>query len=40
MEDVVAWQNRPLEAIYPILYMDALQVKVRDGVHVINKLCI
>ncbi len=37
MEDVVAWQNRPLEAIYPILYMDALQVKVRDGAHVINK---
>ena len=37
MEDVVAWQNRPLESIYPILYMDALQVKVRDGVHVINK---
>ena len=37
MEDVVAWQTRPLEAIYPILYMDALQVKVRDGAHVINK---
>jgi putative transposase len=37
MEDVVAWQNRPLEAIYPILYMDALQVKVRDGAHVVNK---
>ena len=37
MEDVVAWQNRPLESIYPILYMDALQVKVRDGAHVVNK---
>ena len=37
MEDVVAWQNRPLEAIYPILYMDALQVKIRDGAHVVNK---
>jgi putative transposase len=37
MEDVVAWQTRPLEAIYPILYMDALQVKVRDGAHVVNK---
>ncbi|MCA1605838.1 MAG: IS256 family transposase [Acidobacteria bacterium] len=37
MEDVIAWQNRPLEAIYPILYMDALQVKIRDGAHVVNK---
>ena len=37
MEDVVAWQNRPLEAIYPVLYMDALQVKIRDGAHVVNK---
>ena len=37
MEDVVAWQNRPLEAIYPILYMDALQVKIRDGAHVVSK---
>jgi putative transposase len=34
MEDVVAWQNRPLESIYSILYMDALQVKIRDGAHV------
>ncbi len=37
MEDVVAWQNRPLDALYPILYMDALQVKIRDGAHVVNK---
>ncbi len=37
MEDVTAWQNRSLESIYPILYMDALQVKIRDGAHVVNK---
>ncbi len=37
MEDVIAWQNRPLDALYPILYMDALQVKIRDGAHVVNK---
>ncbi len=37
MEDVAAWQTRPLEAIYPVLYMDALQVKIRDGAHVVNK---
>jgi putative transposase len=37
LEEVTAWQNRPLDALYPILYLDALQVKVRDGAHVINK---
>jgi putative transposase len=37
MEEVTAWQSRPLEAVYPILYMDAIQVKVRDGAHVRNK---
>jgi putative transposase len=37
IEEVKAWQNRPLEALYPILYLDALQVKVRDGAHIRNK---
>jgi putative transposase len=37
MDEVVAWQTRPLEAVYPIIYLDALQVKVRDGAHVKNK---
>lgn len=31
IEEVTAWQNRPLEAIYPIVYFDALFVKVRTG---------
>jgi putative transposase len=30
LEEVTAWQTRPLEALYPILYLDALHVKVRD----------
>jgi transposase-like protein len=31
-EQVEAWQNRPLEAIYPIIYLDAIHVKLRrDG---------
>ena len=29
-EEVRAWQSRPLEAIYPIVYLDALYVKMRD----------
>jgi putative transposase len=36
-EDVVAWQNRPLDAVYPIVYLDALMVKVRDQGVVRNK---
>ena len=35
--EVKAWQARPLEAFYPVVYLDALVVKVRDGAHVINK---
>ena len=37
LEEVKAWQNRPLEEIYAILYLDALRVKIRDGGHVQNK---
>jgi putative transposase len=36
-EEVKAWQARPLEEIYPIVYLDALVVKVRDGHQVRNK---
>lgn len=37
VEELNDWQNRPLDACYPILYIDALVVKVRDGGTVINK---
>ena len=37
LEEVLAWQRRPLEAFYPVVYLDALVVKVRDGAHVRNK---
>ena len=36
-EEVKAWQSRPLEEFYPIVYLDALVVKVRDGHQVRNK---
>src|SRR6056297_734659 len=36
-EEVKAWQARPLEELYPIIYLDALVVKVRDGHQVRNK---
>jgi putative transposase len=37
IEEVTAWQNRQLDEVYPIVYLDALQFKVRDGAHVRNK---
>ncbi len=37
LEEVLAWQRRPLEPLYPVVYLDALVVKVRDGAHVRNK---
>lgn len=30
LDEVKEWQNRPLEAMYPIVFFDALRVKVRD----------
>ena len=36
-EDVRAWQNRPLEEVYPIVYFDAMRVKVRSDGQIINK---
>lgn len=31
IEEVKAWQGRPLDALYPIVYLDCIHVKVRDG---------
>ena len=39
IEDATAWQNRPLEAVYAIVYLDALVVKIRDGQAVRNHAC-
>jgi putative transposase len=36
-EEVLAWQHRPLEPLYPVMYLDAIVVKIRDGAHVSNK---
>jgi putative transposase len=37
LEEVKAWQSRPLDEIYPIMYLDALVVRVRDGHQVRNR---
>jgi putative transposase len=36
-EEVAAWQNRPLDAVYPIVYFDALRVKIRTDHTVTNQ---
>lgn len=37
IDQVVEWQNRPLDAIYPIIYLDCIVLKVRLYSRVINK---
>src|SRR3954462_12439027 len=39
LEDVIAWRTRPLEQVYPIVYFDALMVKVREDRSVQNRAC-
>ena len=37
IEEVLLWQNRPLDEVYPIVYLDAIWIKVRHDSRVINK---
>jgi putative transposase len=37
IDEVKQWQNRPLDAVYPIVFLDCLVIKVRDNGRVINK---
>jgi len=37
IEKVIEWQNRPLDAVYPIVYMDCIVLKIRQDKQVINK---
>ena len=37
IEQVVEWQSRPLDAVYPIGYMDCIVLKIRQDKRVINK---
>ncbi|MBP2479720.1 transposase-like protein [Crossiella equi] len=31
VEGMVEWQNRPLDSVYPVIFIDAIHVKIRDG---------
>lgn len=37
LEDVIEWQSRPLDDVYPIVYLDCIVVKIRQDKRVINK---
>lgn len=37
LEEVVEWQNRPLDPVYPIVYLDCIVLKIRQDKRVINK---
>ncbi len=37
LDEVAIWQNRPLEPVYPLVFFDALRIKVRDEGLVRNK---
>ena len=39
LEDVKAWQQRPLDDLYPVLFLDAFVLKIRDGGSVQRKAC-
>jgi len=37
LDEVKAWQNRSLDPVYPIVYLDAIRVPIRDNGHVVQK---
>ena len=37
INEVIEWQSRPLDAVYPIVYLDCIVVKIRQDKQVINK---
>ncbi len=37
LDEITAWQNRPLDDIYPIVYLDCIHIKTRDNHTIINK---
>ena len=36
-DEIIHWQSRPLDLVYPIVYLDCIVVKIRQDKRVINK---
>ena len=39
MDDARAWQTRPLEDVYPVVFLDCMVLKIRDGASVQRRAC-
>ncbi len=39
MDDARAWQTRPLDDVYPVVFLDAFMLKIRDNGQVQRKAC-
>ncbi|WP_369806015.1 transposase, partial [Amycolatopsis sp. M39] len=37
---MVEWQNRPLDPVYPVIFIDAIHVKIRDGQVASRPICV
>jgi putative transposase len=37
LEQITAWESRPLDAIYPIVYLDCIVIKIRNNMWVVTK---
>ena len=37
LEEITEWQDRALDKVYPIVYLDAIMIKIRDEGHIRNK---
>ena len=37
LEDISQWQNRPLESLYPVIWLDAIRYKVKQDSRIVNK---
>ncbi|SUA67611.1 Transposase and inactivated derivatives [Oligella urethralis] len=37
IDELTEWQNRPLGAIYPIVYLDCIVLKLRENQRIVNK---
>lgn len=37
LEEAKTWQHRPLDSVYPILYLNAMVIKIREGKQIVNK---
>ncbi len=40
LDSMAEWQNRPLDPVYPVVFLDAIQVKIRDGQVANRPICV